>query len=62
MRIVRTLILVLFAAFCCLAFLLCGDLKDGWNGAEGCRLFYGTAVVACVVALKAVWRVKTRGR
>jgi len=62
MRIVLTLILVLFAAFCCLAFLLCGDLKEGLNGRTGCRLIYGTAVVACVVALKAVWRVKTRGR
>ena len=57
MRIVLTLILVLFAAFCCLAFLLCGALpKEGLNGRTGCRLIYGTAVVACVVALKAVWR------
>jgi hypothetical protein len=60
MRIVLTVILAFFAAFCCLAFLLCADLKEGWNGAKGCRLFHGTAIVASVVALKTVWRVKTR--
>ena len=62
MRIVLTLILLPFAAWCCLAFLLCFDLKEGWNGASGCRLFYGFVFVACVLALKAAWSEKTRRR
>ena len=61
MRATLTLILVPLAAFCCLAFLLCGDLGEG-IGRHACRLFYGSAVIACIVALRAVWRVKTRGR
>jgi hypothetical protein len=60
LRWALTLILVLIAAFCCFGFLACGEFKP--PGSNVFRLLYGTAVVACVVALVAVWRVKTRGR
>jgi hypothetical protein len=53
MRGTLTLILVPLAAFCCLAFLLCGDLGEG-IGRYACRLFYGSIVIACIVALRAV--------
>ena len=62
MRATLTLILVPLAAFCCLAFLLCGDLGEG-IGRHACRLSYGSAVIACIfITLRAVWRSKTRGR
>jgi hypothetical protein len=60
LRWALTLILILIAAFCCFGFLASGEFEP--PGSNAFRVLYGTAVVACVVALVAVWRVKTRGR
>jgi hypothetical protein len=58
LRWALTLILVAITAFCCFGFLAGGEFKP-W-GSNAFRLLYGTAVVACVIAIVAVWRVKTR--
>jgi uncharacterized membrane protein YphA (DoxX/SURF4 family) len=57
LRLALTLILVLITAFCCFGFMASGELKpDGL--ANPFRWLYGAMVVACVVAIVAVWRAK----
>ena len=57
LRLALTLILVLITAFCCFGFGASGEFKpDGL--ANPFRWLYGAMVVACVVAIVAVWRAK----
>jgi hypothetical protein len=54
------LILATIAAFCSFGFLASGEFEPA--GSNAFRVLYRTAVVVCVGALVADWRVKTRGR
>jgi len=59
LRWALTLILVLITAFCCFGFGASGEFKpDGL--ANPFRWLYGAMVVACVVAIVAVWRANLR--
>ena len=58
LRWALTLIVVIIAAFCCFGFLASGEFEP--RGSNSFRLLYGTAIVACVCATVAVWRVKVR--
>ena len=59
LRWALTLILVLITAFCCFGFGASGEFKpDGL--ANTFRWLYGAMVVACVVAIVAVWRENLR--
>ena len=59
LRLALTLILVLVTAFCCFGFGASGEFKpDGL--ANPFRWLYGAMVVACVVAIVAVWRANLR--
>jgi hypothetical protein len=59
LRWALTLILVLITAFCCFGFAASGEFKpDGL--ANPFRWLYGGMVVACVVAIVAVWRANLR--
>jgi hypothetical protein len=59
LRLALTLILVLITAFCCFGFGASGEFKpDGL--ANPFRWLYGAMVVACVVAIVAVWRENLR--
>jgi hypothetical protein len=60
LRWALTLILILIAAFCCFGFLASGEFEP--PGSTAFRLLYAVAAVACIVAIVAVWLVKTRGR
>jgi hypothetical protein len=52
-----TLVLVMFMAFCCFGFGASGEYQpDGL--ANPFRGLYGVMVVACAVAIVAVWRAK----
>ncbi len=59
LRLALTSILVLIMAFCCFGFGASGEFKpDGL--ANPFRWLYGGMVVACVVAIVAVWRANLR--
>ena len=59
LKLALTLVLVLITAFCCLGFGASGEFKpDGL--ANPFRWLYEAMVVACVVAIVAVWRAKNR--
>ena len=61
LRWALTLILVLITAFCCFGFGASGEFKpDGL--ANPFRWLYGATVVACVVAIVAIWRAKALRR
>jgi len=63
LRWALTLILVLITAFCCFGFLASRELEPANRPdalANPFRWLYGGAVVACVVAIAAVWRAKVR--
>ncbi len=56
-RLLLTLALAPITAFCGFGFLASGELEP--PGSNAFRLLYGTAVVACVVAIMVVWLVKS---
>jgi hypothetical protein len=60
LRWALTSILVFITGFCCMCFIASGVEPDGL--ANPFRWLYGAAVVACVVAIVAVWRAKALRR
>jgi O-antigen/teichoic acid export membrane protein len=63
LRWALTSILVLIAAFCCFGFGASGELDPEFKPdglANPFRWLYGAMVVACVVAIVAVWRANLR--
>jgi len=58
LRLALTLILVAIAAFCCFGFLASFEPP----GFLVFRWLYGAVTVACIVAIVAVWLVKTTRR